>query len=70
MPTSYIKKLAKKNKMSISEIEKRWEKAKAISMNKKGKRDNWAYTMGIFKKMMKESVVIRFSNFIELLRKP
>jgi hypothetical protein len=66
MPTSYVKKLAKKKKMKISEVEERWQKAKKLSKERKGKRDNWAYTMGIFKKMMKESV-LNFKDFIELL---
>lgn len=66
MPTAYVKKLAKKNKISISEVEERWQKAKKLSKERKGKRDNWAYTMGIFKKMMKESV-LNFKDFIELL---
>lgn len=66
MPTAYVKKLAKKKKMSISEVEERWQKAKKLSKERKGKRDNWAYTMGIFKKMMKESV-LNFKDFIELL---
>lgn len=64
MPTAYVKKLAKKKKMSISEVEERWQKAKKLSKKRKGKRDNWAYTMGIFKKMMKESIIKKFDEFI------
>ena len=72
MPTAYVKKIAKKKKMPISEVEKKWEDAKEISKKIKGKRDNWAYTMGIFKKMCKveESNVIKFTEFIELQQKP
>ena len=72
MPTAYVKKIAKKKKMPISEVEKKWEDAKEISKKRKGKRDNWAYTMGIFKKMCKveESNVIKFTEFIELQQKP
>ena len=66
MPTAYVKKLAKKKKMSISEVENRWNKAKKLSNLKKGKRDNWAYTMGIFKKMMNESKIKKFGEFTEL----
>lgn len=65
MPTAYVKKLAKKNKMDISEVEERWKKAKKLCKKKKGKRDNWAYTMGIFKKMMRESFILRFNDFTE-----
>lgn len=64
MPTAYVKKLAKKKKMSISEVEERWQKAKKLSKKRKGKRDNWTYTMGIFKKMMKESIIKKFDEFI------
>lgn len=63
MPTSYVKKLAKKKKMSVSEVEERWKKAKKLSKKRTGSKDSWAYTMGIFKKMMKENIVLRFSDF-------
>jgi hypothetical protein len=68
MPTAYVKKLAKKKKMSISEVEERWNKAKSLSKKRTGKKNNWPYTMGIFKKMMGESV-LTFEKFTQLLQK-
>lgn len=67
MPTSYVKKIAKKKKMSISEVENRWKKAKKLSKKRTGTKDSWAYTMGIFKKMMKEGVFLKFSEFRKLV---
>lgn len=66
MPTAYVKKLAKKKRIPISEVEDRWKKAKKLAKKRIGKRDNWAYTMGIFKKMMKENLVLKFSDFRKL----
>jgi len=51
MPTAYIKKLAKKGFGSVKELEKKWEKAKKIA-SEEGHKDDYAYIMGIFKRML------------------
>lgn len=51
MPTAYIKKLAKEGKGSVAELEKKWEEAKKEAKGSDA-TDKWAYTMGIFKKMI------------------
>jgi hypothetical protein len=65
MPTSTIKKFAKKKGISIKKSEKRWKKAKELA-KEKGKKENWSYIMGIYKRMMgvSESHVFDFGEFI------
>ena len=50
MPTDYIKKLASQGKGSVSDLEAKWDEAKA-SAKKQGKAEDWRYIMGVFKKM-------------------
>jgi hypothetical protein len=71
MPTAYIEKLAKEGKGSKSELEKKWAKAKAIAASE-GQGDNYAFIVGIFKKMIKEeqekretSRILSFSSWLE-----
>lgn len=53
MPQAYVQKLAKEKGMSIASAEKKWDRAKELA-NEEGKKDDFAYITGIFKKMMKE----------------
>lgn len=53
MPTAYVKKQAKKHKMSTSSAEAKWNKAKALAKKQK-KGDNYAYITSIFKKLLNE----------------
>lgn len=57
MPTSYVRKLAKKHGVSTSTAEKHWASAKAAA-KKEGKGDNFAYVTSIFKNMMHEHAYI------------
>lgn len=61
MPTSYIKKTAKKHHISTSKAEVKWNKAKAIA-KKQGQADNYALITGIYKKMIGENL-----GFVEFL---
>lgn len=61
MPTSYIKKTAKKHHITTGKAEKKWNKAKAIA-KKQGQADNYALITGIYKKMIGES--LSFSEFL------
>lgn len=56
MPVAYVKKLAKKKGVSIAKSEKRWGKAKEIASDS-GESGNYAYVMGIYKRMMGEEEV-------------
>lgn len=53
MPVNYIKKLSSEGKGSISDLEKKWDKAKELA-KESGKEDNFGYITGIFKKMIGE----------------
>lgn len=67
MPQTYIKKLAKKHKISTAAAEKKWEKAKKQA-SKENKADNFAYVTKIFKSMMNEGKVFNngFAQFVAL----
>ncbi len=58
MPTQLVKKYAEKRGMSIAKAEERWELAKKQAREKfePDSERFWAYTVGIFKKMMNEEV--------------
>lgn len=56
MPTPVIKSLASQMGIPLADAEEKWELSKKIA-KKKGKEDNWEYIMGIFKKMIGESLV-------------
>jgi hypothetical protein len=51
MPTPQIKSFAEKTGKSVSEIEDKFKKAKAIAAGD-GEKENWAYIVGIVKKML------------------
>lgn len=51
---AYVRKLALKKGISVEKAEARWDKAKAQA-EKQGRKEDWAYVTGIFKKMMGES---------------
>ena len=59
MPTPYIKKMAKKHKISVGKSEKYWDRAKE-SAKKQGKEDNYALITTIYQKMIKESTLLEF----------
>lgn len=61
MPTSYIKKTAKKHHISTKKAESKWSKAKSIA-KKQGQADNFALITGIYKKMIGES--LSFTEFL------
>lgn len=53
MPTSYVKKIAKKHHTSVGKSENVWEAAKRQA-SKQGKGENFAYVTSIYKTMMGE----------------
>ena len=57
MPTSYVRKLAKKHGVSTSTAEKHWAMAKAAA-KKEGHEEDYGYVTSIFKNMMHENVGI------------
>lgn len=59
MPTPYIKKMAKKHKISVGKSEKYWDRAKE-SAKQQDKEDNYALIMTIYQKMIKESTLLEF----------
>lgn len=56
MPVPFIKKMAKKHKMSVDRSEKLWDKAKDIA-KKNGEGENFALITGLYKNMLGESFV-------------
>lgn len=54
MPTAYVKKLASKHGISVSDAEAKWEKAKSAA-KKEGHAKDYGYITSIFKKMMHEA---------------
>jgi hypothetical protein len=67
MPTNTVKKWAKEKGMTVKAAEKKWNKAKNLASDRK-KEDNYAYTMGIYKKLMKKesfglSGIKKFEHF-------
>jgi hypothetical protein len=53
MPKPYVKKLAKKHRMSVKESEDKWKKAEKLA-DKQGHVDNYAYRTSIYKSLMGE----------------
>jgi hypothetical protein len=49
--SSFLSKVAKKKHLKISDVDKKWKKAKRIAKKQIGE-DNYAYTTGVFKRMM------------------
>ena len=74
MPAPYVKQLAKKHDVSTQKAEKRWDAAKEQA-EKNNRKDDYAYIMGIFKKMMGEQleslsmteVLVEFQIFVDLM---
>lgn len=54
MPNAYIKKLADEGKGTVADLEKKWDKAKALAADE-GHKEEYDYITGIFKKMIGES---------------
>ena len=58
MPSPYVNKLAKETGKSVSEVEKLWDKAKEITSDTFGKKEDdfgskeYSYTTGIVKNML------------------
>jgi len=65
MPKNIIKSFSKKSGKSEKEVEKLWKKAVAIA-NDEGQKDNYAYIVGILKKLVgiNESI-ISFKDFVK-----
>ena len=55
MPSPIVKSLAKKNGLSVADVEKLWDRAKAAATNqiKKDDPNFYAYVVAILKKMVK-----------------
>lgn len=62
MPANYVMSLVDKGKGTKAELEKKWEDAKAIAA-KSGHKDDYAYIIGIFKKMVGEQTNESKSQF-------
>jgi hypothetical protein len=71
MPTNVVKKWANEKGISVKKAEDKWKIAKEKAERRKNKKANkWAYTMSIFKKMMKkENHILSFSKFNEINEK-
>ena len=71
MPTSFVKKLAKKKGMSIEEAEAKWDKAKDSVDRVKYSDDSsyYAVVTSVFKKMMREEIipdtVLTFQQYLD-----
>ena len=53
MPTYYIQKISNQTGQKVSELEKKWKKAKEIA-KENNKEENWAYITSIFQQMIGE----------------
>ena len=51
MPATVIQSFSKKTGKSVEELEKLWKKAKKVA-EEQGRKDDYAYIVGIFKKML------------------
>lgn len=51
MPNNVIKSFAKKSGKSVDEVEKKWNRAKAIAAEK-GHNEDYDYIVGILKNML------------------
>lgn len=61
MPTTYIKKMAKKHNISVEKSDEIWAKANKV-VKDEGKEGNYALVTTIYKKMLGEC---KFSEFIK-----
>lgn len=61
MPAAVVKSYAEKHGLPVAKVERRWERAvkQAEGKFKRGSSRFWAYTMGIFKKMMGEQLTLK-----------
>jgi len=66
MPANIVKSFAKDTGKSVPEVEKMWDKAKAMAADE-GQEDNYAYITGILKKMLgiKESAIKNLKEAIQ-----
>jgi hypothetical protein len=67
MPTQFVKKMAVKHGKSIDYMEGKWEKAKSIVTDQYGDEENdrfWLLTTAIFKKMIGETRILSFTEFL------
>ena len=63
MPTPVIKSFAEKTGKSVAEVDKLWNKAKAIAVEE-GEGENYAYITGIVKKMLGLNEHASFKEFL------
>lgn len=68
MPNAYIEKIHKKNGIPIKKLEGIWAKAEKAA-KKAGMEGNYAYTMKIFKTMIKEKPSVEQLSLIPLFTK-
>jgi hypothetical protein len=66
MPVAYIDKLVDQGKGSRADLEKKWDKAKKLAADQ-GHSEEYDYIVGIFKKMIGESHLKSFKQFINML---
>ena len=53
MPINYIKSLSKKYNINVEKLEKKWKQAKELA-KEADRKDDYAYIVGIFKRLIKE----------------
>lgn len=64
MPTPLIKSFAGKTGKSVAEVDKLWNKAKAIAAGE-GQAENYAFITGILKKMLNLNETLSFKQFLD-----
>lgn len=63
MPANIVKSFADKSGKSIQEVEKLWNKAKAVAADE-GQKENYAFITGILKKMLGLNESETFKEFL------
>jgi hypothetical protein len=63
MPANTVKSFADKTGKSVAEVEKLWDKAKAVAADA-GEAENFAYITGILKKMLGLNETYSFKDFL------
>lgn len=63
MPNAVINSFAEKTGKSVAEVDKLWNKAKAIAAEE-GEGENYAYITGIVKKMLGLNETVGFKEFL------
>ena len=64
MPSNIVKSFAEKTGKSEAEIEKLWKKAKDIA-KESGRDEDYAYIVGILKKILNLNETMSFREFIK-----